>query len=407
MGVGVDAHERQCRERCENRAMSSVDAASSAQPGSPVSSTQPGSPISSAQPATAYSPGEADPPAIRFGVVGAGFIARWFLQAVRTVPRARVVAVTSARPESAAAFAAEHGIGASYATLEEMLAAGRPGGASPFDVVYIGSPNSLHASQTITALEAGFHVLVEKPFALDAEQAEAMVAAAAHHDRFLMEGWLTAFEPGTAALRRALPALLSDGPGPHRAVLVKEQYSSRMDRLRAGELPPAFDPELGGGSLMDLGVYPVSLAVHLFGAPSRITATGRTLTSGADSHGVVVLDYDRLAGARAGAAEPVDLQVVCLHSKTSPAGADRVNRIASDHRVLAFDDCQWPRAIRLTGPDGEEDLSVPDDGAPVLARELTEVCRLVAAGARESDLHPLAETVITAGVLGQARRLCS
>jgi len=194
-----------------------------------------GSPISSAQPATAYSPGEADPPAIRFGVVGAGFIACWFLQAVRTVPRARVVAVTSARPESAAAFAAEHGIGASYATLEEMLAAGRPGGASPFDVVYIGSPNSLHASQTIAALEAGFHVLVEKPFALDAEQAEAMVAAAARHDRFLMEGWLTAFEPGTAALRRALPALLSDGPGPHRAVLVKEQYSSRMDRLRAGE----------------------------------------------------------------------------------------------------------------------------------------------------------------------------
>ena len=92
----------------------------------------------------------------------------------------------------------------------------------------------------IAALEAGFHVLVEKPFALDAEQAEAMVAAAARHDRFLMEGWLTTFEPETAALREALPALLSDGPGPHRAVLVKEQYSSRMDRLRAGELPPVF-----------------------------------------------------------------------------------------------------------------------------------------------------------------------
>ena len=159
---------------------------------------------------------------------------------------------------------------------------------------------------------------------------------------------------------------------------------------------------------MDLGIYPVSLAIHLFGPPSRVTAAGRTLGSGADSHGVVVLDYDRLGGACTGAVGPVDLQVVCLHSKTSPAGAgDHVNRIASDHRVLAFDDCQWPRTIRLTGPEGEEDLSVTDDGAPVLARELTEVCRLVAAGARESDLHPLAETVITAGVLGQARRLCS
>ena len=97
--------------------------------------------------------------------------------------------------------------------------------------------------------------------------------------------------------------------------------------------------------------------------------------------------------------------MVCLHSKTSPTGTGSC--ITSDHRVLSFDDPQWPRVIRLTGPEGEEDLSVPDDGAPVLARELTEVCRLVAAGARESDLHPLAETVITAGVLGQARRLCS
>ena len=69
---------------------------------------------------------------------------------------------------------------------------------------------------------------------------------------------------------------------------------------------------------------------------------------------------------------------------------------------------QWPRRISLTGPQGEQDLSVnPDDGGPVLARELAEVCRLVGTGRRESDLHPLAETVITAGVLGQAGRLCS
>ena len=369
-----------------------------------MSAVSPVSPAPSARPA---SPAERDDkaPAIRFGVVGAGFIARWFLQAAAAVPQARVVAVTSAHPERAAAFAAEHGVGASYATLEEMLAAGRPGGAAPFDVVYIGSPNSLHAPQAVAALEAGFHVLVEKPFALDADQAKAMVAAAGCHDRFLMEGWLTAFEPGTAALRRALPALLADGPGPHRAVLVKAQYSSRMDRLRAGGLPPVFDPALGGGSLMDLGIYPVSLAIHLFGPPSRVTAAGRTLGSGADSHGVVVLDYDRLAGACGGAGRPTDLQVVCLHSKTSPAGVGTcINRIASDRRVLAFDDCQWPRAIELRGPEGEEDLSVPDDGAPVLARELAEVCRLVAAGARESDLHPLAASVAAADVLARARR---
>ena len=371
-----------------------------------MSAVSPVSPaaVSSARPAGDAEP-DAEAPAVRFGVVGAGFIARWFVQAARAVPRAGVVAVTSAHPERAAAFAAEHGIDASYATQEEMLAAGRPGGATPFDVVYIGSPNSLHASQAVAALEAGFHVLVEKPFALDTDQAEAMVAAAGRHDRFLMEGWLTAFEPGTAALRRALPALLADGPGPHRAVLVREQYSRRMDRLRAGGLPPAFDPALGGGSLMDLGVYPVSLAIHLFGTPSRVTAAGRTLGSGADSHGVVVLDYDRLAGAcaRDGAARPTDLQVVCLHSKTTPTGISSC--IASDHRALVFDDCQWPRTIELRGPGGAQDLSAPDDGAPALARELAEVCRLVSAGARESDLHPPAASVAAVDVLTQARRL--
>ena len=124
----------------------------------------------------------------------------------------------------------------------------------------------------------------------------------------------------------------------------------------------------------------------------------------ADSHGVVVLDYDRITGACAadGAALLTDLQVVCLHSKTSPTGTGSC--ITSDHRVLSFDDPQWPRVIRLTGPEGEEDLSVPDDGAPVLARELAEVCRLVTSGARESDLHPLAASVAAADVLSRARR---
>jgi len=352
-------------------------------------------------------------PPVRIGLVGAGFIARWVMDAVAVLPQARVAAVASARPEHAAAFAAEHGIGASYATLEEMLAHGRPDGPTPLDVVYIGSPNALHADQAIAALEAGFHVLVEKPFALEPAQALAMVAAARRHDRFLMEGWLPAFDPGTAALRRTLPALLGDGPGPHRATLVKEQYSSRMDRLRAGELPPAFDPALGGGSLMDLGVYPVSLAIHLFGEPSRVSATGRMLDSGADSHGVVVLSYDRLGGAcaRGGpeqGASPrsresgprTDLEVVCLHSKTSRGAAP--SSIASDNLVLSMDDVQWPRRIALTGPQGEQDLSVDSDG-PVLARELAEVCRLVACGRRESDLHPLEASLACVRVLARAR----
>lgn len=334
------------------------------------------------------------PRPLRIGLVGAGFIARWVMEAVAVLPQARVVAVTSARPDSARAFAREHSIPSAWPSLEEMLRAGRAPG-SEIDLVYIGSPNAVHASQAVAALEAGYHVLVEKPFAMDEGQARDMVAAAAAHDRFLMEGWLPAFEPGTEVLRRSLPALVADGPGPHRALLIKEQLSSRLAVLRDGGLPPAFDPRMGGGSLMDLGTYPICLAIHLFGPPARVSATGRLLASGADSHGAVVLDYDCLPDGSA-----TDLQVVCLHSKTSQSSG--ACAITSDHLALTFDDAQWPRRITLRGPHGEQDLSVEANG-PVLARELAEVCRLVASGARQCDLHPLAHSVEAARVLSLAR----
>ena len=344
---------------------------------------------------TDTAPGPDDAP-VRFGVIGAGFIARWFAEAVAREPAAQIVAVTSARRERAVAFAEEHRIPHSHASLEEMLAAHGPGSANPIDVVYVGSPNALHAEHAITALEAGFHVLVEKPFALTTGQARAMVDAAGRADRFLMEGWLSAFEPGVAQVREALGRL----DRLHRVVLSKEQFSSRMEAYRAGGLPPAFDPALGGGSLMDLGVYPVSLAIHLFGEPDRVTATGALLECGVDARGTVVLSYD--SGEHAG------LEVVCLHSKTSP-GTE--SSFAGDHDVLSIDDCQWPRRIGLRGPaavtDAGEDLSV-ERGAQgpghQLAYELAEVCRLVRAGARESDLHPLSRSVAAVGVLQEARR---
>ena len=94
---------------------------------------------------------------VRFGVIGAGFIAHWFAEAVAREPGAQIVAVTSAHRERAAAFATEHGIAHAYASLEEMLAAHGPGSPDPIDVIHVGSPNSLHTQHSIAALEAGFH----------------------------------------------------------------------------------------------------------------------------------------------------------------------------------------------------------------------------------------------------------
>lgn len=330
---------------------------------------------------------------VRFGVVGAGFIAAWFARAVAAEPAADIVAVTSARPESAAAYAAEHGIPHVHPTLEAMLAEHGPDRAAPIDVIYIGSPNSLHASQAIATLEAGYGVLVEKPFALTPAQARAMATTAERTGGFLMEAWQTAFEPGAAAIRAALARL----GVLRRATLVREQFSSRMVAYRAGELPPAFNPALGGGSLMDLGIYPVSLAIHLFGRPDRVTATSQLLDSGVDSHGTVVLSYD--TGEHAG------LEVTCLHSKTSANALG--SQISGESSVILLDHCQWPERISLiTAPgspeESREDLSVSRSGE-VMGPLLAEVCRLVSAGARGSELHPVAASVAAIEVLSEAR----
>ena len=143
------------------------------------------------EPAAASAPSPGTPPAaappVRIGLVGAGFIARWMMEAVAVVPGAEAVAVASAHPERAEAFAAAHRIARSYAGLPRMLEGGRRAGAE-IDLIHIGSPNVLHAEQAVAALDAGYHVLVEKPFALHPRQAEEMIAAARRNDRFLMEG---------------------------------------------------------------------------------------------------------------------------------------------------------------------------------------------------------------------------
>ena len=99
-----------------------------------------------------------------------------------------------------------------------------------------------------------------------------------------------------------------------------------MDAYKAGSLPGAFDPAMAGGSLMDLGIYPVNMAIHLFGTPDRVTATGVLLDSGVDAMGTIVLGYDD------------GPEVVCMHSKASSTGLDC--QVAGEHHVLVIDDCQ-------------------------------------------------------------------
>lgn len=325
---------------------------------------------------------------IGIGVVGAGAIAAVFAERIGELEGVELRAVCAGHEEEIDGFAARFAVPTVH---PDHLALA----ADKFvDAVYVVSPGSLHAEHATTMLRAGKHVLVEKPMALDAGQVAAMVAAARDADRLLMEAYPAPFEPNIAAVRDAVPRI----PRRRRVVLIKDQYSSAFDAYKAGRNPVAFDPAFGGGSILDLGFYPVSLAVHLFGEPESVTAIGLLLENGADGQGVIVLGYD-------------GFEVDCLHSKIASAGIG--SQIGGELSALVFDDAATPHHVELLARGGASGSSRRMELVENLTRERTgshlryvidAFVGLLRAGARESGLHPLVNTLAAHRVLDEARR---
>ena len=185
----------------------------------------------------------------RWGILGPGRIAGAFARDLRLVPGAELAAVGSRSPERASAFAREHGFGAAYGSYGELLA------DDSVDAVYVASPHALHVEQVTAALEAGKHVLCEKPLTLRAGDAEELFALALSRELLLMEAMWTACHPVVLAVRQALAAGELGTP---------RQLHADMGFV--ADLPPddrLLDPALGAGALLDMGIYPLTLA-HLF-----------------------------------------------------------------------------------------------------------------------------------------------
>ncbi|WP_245428414.1 Gfo/Idh/MocA family protein [Kumtagia ephedrae] len=204
---------------------------------------------------------------VTWGVVGAGTIAHQFAADLAHVAGARIGAVCSRSEESAQAFMAAAGIRRYCATLPELLA------DETIDAIYIATPNHLHAGQTREALAAGKPVLVEKPLATSSRDAARVVEAAAHADRFAMEALWTRFLPAVEAVRGMLAA---GAIGEVRHVEAELAYRKEE---KGGRF---FDPAMGGGAALDLGVYPLSLALDLFGRPEKTSGRWWAAGTGVD-----------------------------------------------------------------------------------------------------------------------------
>ena len=205
---------------------------------------------------------------LRWGILGPGRIAPRLVRALAQNDRGSLVAVTNRDRDRASAFGAVHGIPQAFGSYEELL-------ASPdVDVVYVSLPNHLHAPWTIRALEAGKHVLCEKPIALTVADVDAIAEAGVRAGRLAVEAFMYLHHPQTL---RAV-ALAQDG-ALGRLELVHGSFSFYL--TYPGD--PRVEPTMGGGSLWDVGCYPVSLARRIAGEePDRVSAFARFDERGVD-----------------------------------------------------------------------------------------------------------------------------
>ncbi len=316
-----------------------------------------------------------DDNALRWGFIATGWIAGDSAKDLALVPGAVRHAVASRSDERAAAFAARYGFAHSYASYAELLA------DPDVDAVYIATPHAQHYTVARDAIAAGKAVLVEKAFTCTHAAAADLVARARATGTFLMEAMWTRFQPGIARMRELVRA---GAIGEVRAVyadlgFVNERY----------DLPRLVDPATGGGALLDVGVYPISMAQWFLGAPTSVRTTGRIGPTGVDVEAGVLLGFANDAHAL----------LSCSFTSDSPGAATIVG--TAGHITVEPRMHHSPR-IRIARRDqGEEVIENPLTGIG-LAHEFAHVAECLARGLTESPAMTLDETLAIMATLDAA-----
>ncbi|MEN8174013.1 MAG: Gfo/Idh/MocA family oxidoreductase, partial [Chloroflexota bacterium] len=215
---------------------------------------------------------------INWGILGPGIISTDFAQGLEAVPDAKIVAVGSRDLDRAKSFANTFNVPNAYGSYQALAA------DPDVDIIYIGTPHNVHKDHTLLSLNAGKHVLCEKPFAINAAEAEEMIATAREKGLFLMEAMWSRYLPVLVKVRQLIA---EEAIGKIR--MVQADFGFRTDVDPEGRL---FNPELGGGALLDAGIYPLSLAHMILGTPDRITSMADLGSTGVDEQTAFILGYD-------------------------------------------------------------------------------------------------------------------
>lgn len=272
---------------------------------------------------------------INFGVIGTNVITERFLEAGKDAEGFCLRGVYSRSREKAVDFARKHGADLAFDSLEDMDS------CKEIDAVYVASPNSLHASQSIQMLKGGKHVLCEKPIASNQREFEEMKKVALENRRVLLEAMRSVYSPGFQAIRENLHKL-----GKIRRVSFQYcQYSRRYDNFKKGIIENAFNPALSNGALMDIGVYCVHPLVSLFGKPEKVISSSLKLSNGIDGAGTILTEYP-------------DFQGELLYSKITDSRVP--SQIQGEEGSMVIREIPDPQEVVLYYRDGRtETLEIP------------------------------------------------
>jgi len=314
--------------------------------------------------------------AIRWGILGTGKIARAFATALKDTPDATLVAVASRSTGSAQAFADEFGAPAAYGSYQELA------DAAGIDIVYIATPHPLHAANAMMLLNGGKAVLCEKPFTMNRREAEQVVELARAKKLFLMEAMWTRFLPALAVVKQVIA---SGEIGTVRQVIADFGFNATTDPAHRVN-----NPELGGGALLDLGIYPLSIAAALLGPVASVRAQAEIGPTGVDIQTAFSMLHEgggiSLCSCSLQARTPAELTV------SGSFGYARMNTMF--HRATTV--------TVVTEQGGTRTIDTPYLGNGYV-HEASEAVRCLRAGLLESAGITHAETIALMGVLDEVR----
>jgi predicted dehydrogenase len=313
----------------------------------------------------------------RWGILASGGIAQAFARDLSYFNNHIVAAVGSRSQESADNFAAEFPGCTAYASYEALVA------DPTLDAIYVASPHPYHVSNTVLALNAGKPVLCEKPFTINATEARQMKAAADANGVALMEAMWARFLPHMHKVRE----ILASG-------ILGEIWAVEADhgqRLSDYANPRHWEPSLGGGALLDLGIYPISFAHMVLGAPDKITSSATFTDKGVDASSSVIFDYK--SGAQAILTSTMMVSTPCRATICGTLGKIEIDRTFYN-----------PAAMRVIMHDGTTTEYPNDYKGHGLREQALEFEKVVRNGEKSSQILTPDESILIMESLDKVRK---